>query len=368
MRYALLFLILLIPCVGFLSYFISSYCRPHIEGSLEKSATEVLKKAGLQNVGVSFDRLDATLTGSVNSVAERKKAASIIAALDGARLLPANNRLLDPSVSSPMPTPDPVVELAEEVPLDPSAAPDMVAPQAALSLNYNDTAVTIRGRVPSEAFREKVLSTIKAAKPDHVIDDNHLVVDSEVEVPIWGEGMGNMLESFLPSVGQGELQVDEYSLVLAGTVPDEETRVRFLTEAAEWMGSADPVNSNLAVAVPEPPVVDQEALVSVFKKNAIYFASGSQELNAEDVLKLGEIAESLKGSPGLRLFVGGYADKSGNPEANRRLSLARALRVKNELVELGLPEEALVVESFGAEELSADEAWKSRRVELSIQE
>lgn len=367
MRYILLFLILLVPFVGFLSYFISSYCRPHVEESLDLAARKALDKSGLQHVNVKFDHLDATLTGNVNSAAESKKAAGIINGLDAARLLKANNHLgADGSAVSPTPVDEGEVVM-EEPPADPNPA---VAPLADLNVRFNDTAVAVRGRVPSEAFRERVLTSVSAAKPGLNINGEQLLVDPEVEMPAWEGGMEPMLGSFLPSVAQGELLIDADNLVMAGSVPDEATRARFEDEAATWIGSADRVNSQLAVVAPEPPAEEETraALVSVFKKNAIYFAIGKQTVAAEDLPKLREIAESVKASPGLRLFVGGYADKSGNPEANRRLSLARALQVKNQLVEFGLSEDSLVVESFGAEEVSAEEAWKSRRVELSIQE
>ena len=365
MRYFLLFFALLIPCTGFLSYFICSHCRAHVEGSLSKSARKALDKASLQGVKVEFDHLDAKLTGSVENSADRKKATALIAGLDGARLLPVNNGLLASGVS--------VAKPALAKPKEPKApvltAPKAVtpAPKTALRVKYDAEEVVVHGRVPNEATKQKVMASIKGAKPNHTVNDQ-LVIEPRSEVPTWEEGVGPALQNFLPAVEQGEFLIDGDGVVLTGTVPTEDIRGRLVGEATEWLGSASRVTSRLAVVTPEPDAeAKQMALVQVFKNNALYFASGSKTIETEDIVKLRKIAESIKATPGLRLFVGGYADKSGNPEANRRLSLARATHVKDQLVKLGVDQDSLVVESFGAEEMSVDEAWKSRRVELSIQ-
>ncbi len=102
------------------------------------------------------------------------------------------------------------------------------------------------------------------------------------------------------------------------------------------------------------------------------FESGSNRLDNKSLRDIGRLLESLSqpANRGRRLLLFGFADAIGSPEANRRLSQARAAAVADELRSEGVdPEEvagfgsALPVASNETEEGKA----RNRRVEVWLQ-
>jgi peptidoglycan-associated lipoprotein len=79
----------------------------------------------------------------------------------------------------------------------------------------------------------------------------------------------------------------------------------------------------------------------------------------------------LKGQPALRLRIEGHADERGSVEYNLALSLRRANRVRDYLVDVGIVASRLDVAAFGEERplvASGDEsAWaRNRRAEFVV--
>ena len=243
--------------------------------------------------------------------------------------------------------------VAEAVPSTPSSLRVAVSAQK----------LQVAGRVTDTATKESILASIRSAQPNVTIDDQ-LDIDPTATVPVWSSGIGGMLGSYLPAIQSGGLIIDESALELSGEVKSDALRIGLGQAAAKLIGSENSVFNRLTVAATE--VQQEAATVEVFKENAIYFASGSTEISQEDQQKLRTVAEAAKRQTGRLLFVGGYADMSGNPADNKRLSLARATVVKQKLIALGVPEGMLEVESFGAERVAGEEAWKSRRVQLTF--
>lgn len=99
------------------------------------------------------------------------------------------------------------------------------------------------------------------------------------------------------------------------------------------------------------------------------FDSATLSSRGEDVMAL-VAACFLEGRlPGRTLKVIGFADPRGPETYNRQLGLYRAVAAKLQLVELGVPEEAIVVESRGEGEAAGagERAWATqRRVEVHL--
>jgi len=99
------------------------------------------------------------------------------------------------------------------------------------------------------------------------------------------------------------------------------------------------------------------------------FESNSSTLSVPAREALRQAALVLMRSPGVTARVEGHADSWGDPEANRRISLARADAVRDELVRLGV--EAIRVTSAGAGSMrpiadnrTAEGRAENRRVEI----
>ncbi|MFN3875228.1 MAG: OmpA family protein [Flavobacteriales bacterium] len=95
----------------------------------------------------------------------------------------------------------------------------------------------------------------------------------------------------------------------------------------------------------------------------VRFDRGSIGLEPDQRVLLNEVFEQLARNPAHRLLITGYADRSGDPERNLRLSEQRAHAVRGYLLARGIGPERLLVNYYGdSRSLGPDPA--ERRVEL----
>jgi outer membrane protein OmpA-like peptidoglycan-associated protein len=132
--------------------------------------------------------------------------------------------------------------------------------------------------------------------------------------------------------------------------------------------------------VPARPIEPKFAEVTPEKGVKVYlgeavlrFKTASSQLRPSSLQILEKVAKYLNRAPDAwqKMRVDGHADKRGKLDYNMRLSKARAVRVKKELVRLGVPAKKLTTEGFGptrpidpADDLEAYAL--NRRVELWI--
>ncbi len=124
---------------------------------------------------------------------------------------------------------------------------------------------------------------------------------------------------------------------------------------------AVPVSPDHAEYHPAPVAAD-------FVLDGVAFATGSAVLMTEARAQLQDIAAWAAGEPGT-IEIRGYTDASGDPEANRALSLRRAEAVRDTLVAMGLPAARLQTAGYGASDPLADNDTpegraRNRRVEI----
>lgn len=101
----------------------------------------------------------------------------------------------------------------------------------------------------------------------------------------------------------------------------------------------------------------------------INFDTDKATLKPDGLETVIEISKVLKNNPELKIAINGYTDNSGNKEHNQKLSENRALSVKNEIVNAGIPSDRLTSNGYGQESPLADNnthegKTQNRRVEL----
>ena len=69
----------------------------------------------------------------------------------------------------------------------------------------------------------------------------------------------------------------------------------------------------------------------------VYFASDKAELDGRGSMIVDRVADVAKRNEGVRVSVIGKTDRMGAPDANMALSEARAERVRNALIDSGVP-------------------------------
>ena len=101
----------------------------------------------------------------------------------------------------------------------------------------------------------------------------------------------------------------------------------------------------------------------------VNFATGSAALLEASKVVLDRVAESLVANPTIRVEVQGHTDNSGAAAANRRLSQARAVTVRDYFISKGVAADRLTAVGYGSTQpkvpnTSAANRAMNRRVEL----
>jgi outer membrane protein OmpA-like peptidoglycan-associated protein len=153
-------------------------------------------------------------------------------------------------------------------------------------------------------------------------------------------------------------QQDEKNLTMQKQIDD----LREMVFALVKMNSGDAV-ADLRPSLPPPR---SEGTVSNLPGSMnIYFEKGSTMLNAGSKLSLNEIVDILARSPGLKLIVTGYADRTGDPGKNLLLSQQRANEVKSFLAASGLSQDRFITKYFGDRD-SNQESRNDRKVTIEF--
>ena len=104
----------------------------------------------------------------------------------------------------------------------------------------------------------------------------------------------------------------------------------------------------------------------------LLFQRGSVELvNKESLTTLDELSAYMIENSGKIISIEGHTDSYGNEDVNSRLSLARANKIKEFLLEKGVPKERLLTKGWGGKKPIATNSnlagrIKNRRVELFV--
>lgn len=131
-------------------------------------------------------------------------------------------------------------------------------------------------------------------------------------------------------------------------------------------------------AVATPPASVQQAFADTLKalpgrpaSFTLYFLEGRDELTPDSKREVDKVFGELRRRPSPEIVVTGHTDTVGNLAYNDKLSLARAERVRDILVGLGMDSARIQVAGRGKRELlvTTDDNVnepRNRRVEISV--
>ncbi|MCP3099072.1 OmpA family protein [Myxococcus sp. K15C18031901] len=135
-------------------------------------------------------------------------------------------------------------------------------------------------------------------------------------------------------------------------------------KASEALSQLEQANKDLRVS--------EEARGTVLTlSGSVLFASGKSELLPVARQRLSDVAEVLKQSDN-PLLIEGHTDSQGSDELNQRLSYQRAERVKDYLMDRGIPGDRIQVRGLGeyqpvASNSTAEGRANNRRVEIVVE-
>lgn len=103
----------------------------------------------------------------------------------------------------------------------------------------------------------------------------------------------------------------------------------------------------------------------------LYFTTGTTELTSQSRQSLNDVRSKIKGFPAAQVTVIGHTDRVGTVESNDALSLKRAATIRDLLVQIGIPRNAIEIVGRGERELVVQTAdgvaeERNRRVEIKL--
>ena len=111
-----------------------------------------------------------------------------------------------------------------------------------------------------------------------------------------------------------------------------------------------------------------------FDFDNLTFKIASAEITPESQHQIDNITAILKAFPKTKVKVGGYTDKTGNEEENKKLSNARAASVRSALDKTGVGSQITGAEGYGSQyaryavDAPDSDRVKDRRISLSVRE
>jgi OOP family OmpA-OmpF porin len=106
---------------------------------------------------------------------------------------------------------------------------------------------------------------------------------------------------------------------------------------------------------------------SLLKSTVIFFQTGQFQPNEKDRSLMVKAIADMKNRTSVSFVISGYTDPSGSSDYNQRLSEKRAEEIKKILIDEGIEESRIMVNSFGeskSENLTQKEFYTMRKVEI----
>lgn len=260
-----------------------------------------------------------------------------------------------------LPVVDPSATLAP-VPAGPAAA---VAP---LSLSRSGNTVTLEGDVPDAAVKATLFDSLRDTFGPHITVAEHLNLRPGISPPD--------LRPLGPVLGAAEDVRDfgvEWSgdrVTLGGTAPTESVR-RGVETAARSAWPNMKIANDIRVRGAGPACGSVRADAAGLLRAPVNFATDGFALSAESRQMLAQVADRLKGCPGVRVTVDGFTDNTGTDAVNLPLSNRRAKSVADYLVSHGIASDYVRSNGLGAANPIASNATpdgraQNRRVQITI--
>lgn len=236
-----------------------------------------------------------------------------------------------------------------------------------------DGKVTLTGVVPNEAARAALVAAAaeRAGGPENVVDQLTIADPAAADDPGVGR-LAKMVGAMPPNLYIGKVGWDGLKFYASGQYLSEEKKAAFEAVAAEVGVAA----ADLAVE-PRPDATADEAaalekeLNDLVAVSPIPFDQSKSTLKPEADAILDKVTALAKKYAGVTIAVNGHTDADGSDASNQKLSEDRANRVRDALIERGVPAEQLTAQGFGESQPVAandtpENKAKNRRVVFAV--
>ncbi len=286
----------------------------------------------------------------------------------------------------------PAAETAPAAPTETAPAPAETAPAAEsaatappvepaaqvnsrLSLSVADGKLTYSGQVADDATRTQVVDAIATAFGEGNATGD-ISVDASTAPARWLTGLPNLLAALKRNGAGATLDIDGDAIRLGGS-PSDADKSTLSSGLREWFKDFEFDGLSLpsakeALGALKAGDFTAEQLIEALNLMSIQFATGKATISQDSHEILQQAADAIKQAPeGTRIEVGGHTDNTGNPDANMKLSQARANAVREHLIRQGVNGNALTAKGYGDTQPVGDNATeqgraKNRRMQFSV--
>ena len=221
------------------------------------------------------------------------------------------------------------------------------------TVQVNEDAVTVRGKVPNPMLRAQAENLVKNAVPTLKLNNQIIAPEkSSLHKSIQDE-VNRVAETLNKMAGISiTVKYVEGKVNVAGTVIQE----RDSQNIAQAFGKIPGVTGVVSAIQLQPLSIDTR----------IYFEQNSSTIKPEDVkTKLVEIQRFLTQYPQVHLNIVGYSDRTGQRSRNQVLALQRAETVQKALISMGIAPERLNISANPEPPIDVDRSqpqWQHRSV------
>jgi len=332
-------LLILLP----LLYALFWYARHEIQNTVQVEIKKELTSKNLEWVEVDVDGQAVMLTGQ-GSKQEGDRAISIAkkvknAAWMGRFSVPSkvNGRFSEPT------TPEPVAAIAAPVttPIENEELVKAKLDWGRLIAQLDSGVLTLTGTVGSESEKVSLLevanSKIDPPKISKIVDELDV---SELSLNPASEPLAKRVNNLISNCRRGQASsIDGIFSLQCQAKRDQVANLESLAR--------EPLSGVTIGRIQVSSSDDcNESFAKILDGKSIRFSIGSANLKATSAPLLDQVADLAKSCSGL-IRVEGHTDKSGNLDANMKLSDARAKAVLEALVQRGVKRERLSPKGFG---------------------
>lgn len=275
---------------------------PTIEKDIRTRAQRAL---GPQSLDIQVQGRDITLTGTVANEAEKAAAGSRLEAVAGVRRV--SNRIFVTSAGEQKAT----------------ATAARVNYNYTLAVRDNGSVVEVRGNVPNDLSRQRIMTIIYTAAIGKEVRSGQLStagVDSP-RANAWDEAARKSLQVAV-ALAQLEFELRDETLTIGGLAEDEAQRAKIVEDLQQFGGER---RFNVDVIMSQIELCQSE-INQHLSRQAIVFAPASGELTPDSAAALDMILGALWQCPTARIRIIDYASSSDTELAQTRVnSVARYL-------------------------------------------
>src|SRR5262245_42392324 len=185
--------------------------------------------------------------------------------------------------------------------------------------------LTLRGSVPDQASREKILREAHAGYDGAKIQIvDQLSVDNQVTPASWLEELPGVLPVLRQMNGRGSVIIDGRSIVLSGRVATEQTKTTLLHAVAPLRASGLELEDHILASTASGssrPLQDslQTRINTILSHGRIEFESNQVTLTSGGRATLDQLVPVLRDASPTVIEIGGHTDGYGAPEYNLEL-------------------------------------------------